>query len=128
MATVRGGDIRQIMIGGREFDPAPEGNVTVILSGFVNENMPTGNGVLHTRQRRKLGGFDALAVSVDPDRGDLEYVQSLADTQAPFSMTVVLPSGLTYSGTNCQVEGEINYNAGEGQMELNIRGLVVEKI
>jgi hypothetical protein len=128
MSIVRGGDIRQIMIGGREFDPAPEGAVKIILSGFVNENRPTGNGRLHTKQTRKLGGFDDLAISVDPERGDIEYLQGLANGQEAFSASISLPSGVIYSGTGCQIEGELNYDSGDGQVELAIRGTVVEQI
>lgn len=126
MATVRGGDITQLMIGGREFDPAPEGNVTYRTAGWSNESSPTGNGGVHTVQRRKLGGFDALPLSVDPSRGDVEYLQGLIDDGEPVPVSMVF-AGYTYSG-NLTIQGELDPNTGDGQVEVTALGKTFEKI
>lgn len=124
---VRAGDIRSFTVDGREFDPAPETNVTIILSGFNNESAPTGNGKAHTTRRRKLGGIDGMSVSLDNSAQDLEFVQAIADEGDPVTVTLTLADGVTYSG-QLATEGEINPNMGEGTLELSMRGTTFEQI
>lgn len=124
---VRAGDIRQFTIQGREFDPAPETDVTIILAGFNNESQPTGNGQLHTTQRRKLGGFDGMTVSLDNSRQDLEFIQRIGDEGAEVPVTLTLADGITYAG-QLTLEGELQPNMGEGTVEIGMRGKVFEQI
>jgi hypothetical protein len=124
--TVRGSDIRQMMIAGREFDVAPESNVTYRLSGFSNESNPTGNGGMHTVQRRKLGGFESLPLSVDPSRGDIEFLQDKADAGEPVAMSMTT-AGATYAGS-LTIQGAIDPNTGDGQVEISALGPKFEQI
>lgn len=124
--TVRGSDIRQMMIGGREFDVAPESNVTYRLSGFSNESSPTGNGGMHTVQRRKLGGFESLPLSVDATRGDVEYLQDLADAGEPVACSMAVANA-TYAGA-LTIQGAIDPNTGDGQVEISALGSRFEQI
>lgn len=126
MATVRASDITQLMIGGREFDPAPETNVTYRLAGWSNESSPTGNGGMHTVQRRKLGGFESLTLSVDPSRQDIEFLQEKIDAGEPVPMSFAF-AGYTYSG-NLTIQGELDPNTGDGQVEIAALGPKFEKI
>ncbi len=127
MATVRGGDIIQVMLFGREFDVAADSNVTYRLSGRQNESTPTGNGGMHTTQRQKLGGFDSLPISVDPSRGDVEFLQEKANAGEPGPCSMTLINGITYSG-NLTIQGEIDPNTGDGQVEISALGPKFEKI
>ena len=127
MSVVRGGDITQILVGGREYDPAPESTVTIILSGKTNENRPTGNGKQHTVQNVKLGGFDGLGISIDPVRRDLEELQRVSDARDPVPMSISTASGITYSG-NCMLEGEINNDQQNGTCEIAARGSRFEQL
>lgn len=127
MANVRGGDITQLLIAGREFDPVQDANVTYRLSGFMNENTPTGNGGLHTKRTRKLGGFDALPISVDGSKKDLEFLQDLANEGTPVPMSMTHASGETYAG-DLVIEGELDANTGDGQAEITALGPVFEQI
>ena len=127
MATVRGGDIKQFMLGGREFDIAPEANVTYRLSGYSNESSPTGNGGMHTTQSRKLGGIDAIPLSVQTDRGDVEFLQQIADAGEPVPCTITLINGDAYSG-KLTIQEALDPNTGDGQVEVTIAGPRFEKI
>jgi hypothetical protein len=124
---IRSGDIRQFTIQGREFDPAPSANVTLVLSGLTNENQPTGNGQMHTAQRRKLGGFDGMTLSVDTSKQDYEFIQGIADTGESVPVTLTLADSRTYSG-DLVVEGDLQHNAGDGTLELAMRGKTFEQI
>ena len=127
MANIRGGDITQLLIAGREFDPVEDANVTYRLSGFKNENNPTGNGGIHTKRTRKLGGFDALPISVDTSKKDLEFLQDLADKGAPVPMSMTLASGQIYGG-DLVIEGDTDVNTGDGQIEITAYGQAFEQI
>lgn len=127
MATVRGGDISQLLIGGREFEPVGDANVTYRLSGFSNETTPTGSGGVHTKQTRKLGGFDSLPISIDAEQEDLEYLQDIANSGEPVPMAMTLPSGRTYSG-ELTIQAEVDANTGDGQVEITALGARFEQI
>jgi len=114
------------MIGGREFDPAPETNVTYRLAGWTNESSPTGNGGMHTTQKRKLGGFESLTISVDPSRQDIEFLQEKIDAGEPVPCSMVF-AGYTYAG-NLTIQGELDPNTGDGQVEIAALGPKFEKI
>ena len=127
MANVRGGDITQLTINAREFDVVTDANVTYRTSGWMNESTPTGNGSMHTKRTRKLGGFDSLPIDLDSSRKDLEFLQGLADDADPVTMAMTLASGEIYSG-DLVVEGELDANTGDGQAELTALGPKFEQI
>lgn len=122
MATVRGGDIRQLTIDGREYAPAPQTSVTLIRAGFTNSNAPTGNGGMHTTQTRKLGGFDGLTISINPETQDFAALQAVADHSAPTPVTLTLATGETWMG-ELQVEGDISYSGRDGTLGISMRGV-----
>ncbi|MDC7125777.1 MAG: hypothetical protein PQJ46_09425 [Spirochaetales bacterium] len=127
MATIRGGDIEQLLINGREFDSVAEANVTYRLGGWKNESSPTGNGGMHTKRTRKLGGFDSLPLSVDSENKDLEYIQDLIDDGEPVTISMTKADGITYSG-DLTIEGDLDANTGDGQVEVSALGPTFEQI
>ena len=127
MAKVRGGDITQLILWGRVFEVKVDSNVTYRKGGLVNESEPTGNGNMHTTQRRKLGGFDAVPVSLDGTKQDLEYLQDQYDSGEPGSCSMTLANGITYSG-DLSPEGELDASSGDGQAEVTALGPVFEQI
>jgi hypothetical protein len=123
----RGGHPRQVSINGREYDPAPDSSVTIILSGWTNENLATGNGGIHTNQNRKLGGFDGLTLSISGAESDYEAMQAVANGEELVPVNITLANGDTYSGS-LQIEGDLNFNGGDGTVELAMRGPIFEKL
>jgi hypothetical protein len=125
--AARGGDVRQFLISGREFDPVGGSSPTIILAGYINENLPTGNGKIHTMAKRKLGGFDGGVISLDATRKDQEFIQNLINGQNAFNVSVTLASGKTYSGSG-KIEGDANFNSNDGQFEFAFRSEKFEQI
>jgi hypothetical protein len=125
--NIRAGDIRQVLINSREYDAAPEGTINLILTGFNNESQATGNGNVHTSQRRKLGGFDGLPLSIDDTRRDQESLQEVYNAGLPVPVTITMASGTVYSGSLVG-EGELTANKGDGTLEVNMRGKTFEQI
>ena len=125
--AARGGDVRQYLISGREFDPVGGSSPTIILAGYINENLPTGNGKIHTMAKRKLGGFDGGVISLDATRKDQEFIQNLINGQNAFNVSVTLANGKTYSGSG-KIEGDANFNSNDGQFEFSFRSERFEQI
>jgi len=127
MAKARAGDIRQIIIYDREFDPKVGGAVTYRLAGYENETEATGNGGEHTTQTRKLGGFEAAEISLDPTNGDLEFLQEKANTGEPGNCSMTLVNGTTYAG-NLTLQGAIDAATDSGSAEIAALGAKFEQI
>lgn len=127
MANVRGGDIRNLNINGRDFNVAADSNVTYRLSGFNNTNSANGDGSVHTVQRRKLGGVESLSLSVDAARGDVEFLQTIWNNGIPVPVSMTLASSEVYAGSLVG-EGELNPNTGDGQIEIAMMGERFEKV
>jgi hypothetical protein len=121
MGNIRGGDIQQVLINGRSFDPANEGTMNYRLSGFIPTNLPTGNGKQHTNMRRKLGGFDGLALSIDSERLDVEFLQEIWNSGATVPVQITKSDGVVYDGS-LSGEGELNPNSGDGTLEIAMMG------
>lgn len=125
---VRGGDVRQLTIKSREFDVKGEdANVNIRLSGFMNEKGINGNGTTNTIQRRTLGGFSDCTISIDDERKDLEFLQSIANSGEDVPVNITLASGITYGGS-LGIVGELTKATGDGTLTLEMRGARFEQI
>ena len=125
--NVRGGDIRQLTINGREFGVAAESSVNIQVGGFSNTTALNGNGSLHVTQRRQPGGFTDCNVSIDDTGQELEFLQDLSNSGAAAPVTMTLVSGITYSGS-LAVTGDLMKNTGDGVVTLEMRGSAFDQI
>lgn len=121
MTAVRGGDIRQLTVNGREFGVGKEATVNVDLGGFSNDGGLNGNGTLHINQTRKLAGFSDCPISIDDANQDLEFLQDIQSQGIVVPVTMTLASNVVYSGS-LSVWGEFQKNSGEGSATLEMRG------
>lgn len=128
MSKVRAGDIRQLTINGREFDPAPESSCNVLLGGYANEYSQCGNGEDHIKQSRKGAGITDLSLSVDDSRQDLEFLQEAQDSGESVPVTLTLASGVAYAGSLVVVADELGKSTGEGTVSISLRGKRFEQI
>lgn len=127
MSVIRAGDIRQLTINGREYDPKEGSTPNIKTGGFKNEYSRNGNGTGHVKQNRDSAGVGDLELSIDDSRQDLEALQAVADDGVPVPVTMTLVSGITYSGPLVLV-GEIQKNAAEGSATIELRGERFEQI
>jgi len=128
MPKVRAGDIIQFSWYGRSFDPAGgDGNVNIRTGRASNEAQLNGNGTLHTTQRVRPPGFDSFPVSIDDERGDLEFLQAKADAGEPGPCVMTLTSGKDYVGSLLPI-GDIMKAQGDGTVTLEGRGAKFEAV
>jgi hypothetical protein len=128
MSVIRAGDIRQLTIDGREYDVAPDTSCNVKPGGFKNEVSRNGNGTLHNKQSRTMAGIDAITISVDDTRQDLEGLQEVADTGLAVPVTMTLASGMGYSGSLVLVAEDLGKSTGDGTVEISLLGETFEQI
>jgi hypothetical protein len=125
--AVRGGTPLGLTVNGKTFDIAADANPTVMTGGFENEAAITGNGNLHVNRNRKLAGFEGLDISIDPSRGDFEYLQQLADNGEPVNVVLTLASGKSYGGF-LSVDSTLEYAGGDGTASLSMHGKKFEAL
>jgi hypothetical protein len=126
--NVRAGDLRQVTINGREFDPAPESGCTILPGGFANEHALTGNGKNHVTQKRQKAGINELSVSIDDSREDLEFLKDIADSGESVPVTATLASGMAYSGPLILVAEDLGKDTAEGTATFSLVGEKFEQI
>lgn len=105
MAAI-GGSIEAITLAGRIFPVPADAEVQRKLGGFENEVLANGDGSARIGKTRVPWSLDGLAVEVDDDRGDQEFLQELADAKDFFVIAITLASGAVYSGT-AMIVGEM---------------------
>ena len=128
MGAVNAGDVRQVTIGGREYDPkGGDGKITIDLGGFTNKADPTGNGKVFITQNRKLAGFKDLEILADDEKKDLEALQAIQSAATPVAVTITMISGKVYSG-QLAIIGDLQKDYSGGTVSLEMRGAKFEQI
>jgi hypothetical protein len=124
---IRGGDVRQFKLGGRELTVAPEAEMELTLPGYQGEYKPAGNGEMGGVGKRVLGALDGIKVTCKNENKDLEYICGIRDTLDTTAMTLTLIDGVTYSGA-MGIEGEVKMGTGDGSATFALRGEKLEQI
>lgn len=127
MATIRGGDIRGLSIGGRSFQVITESAFEITPSGKANEFKPTGGGSMVGTQKRVLGAINGIEVSIDNELGDYEYLAQVRDDGEPVACTLDLADGSAWAGS-LGIEGDLLYKTDTGTATLSMRGPTLEQI
>lgn len=120
MAAI-GGPIEAIALDGRNFAVAEDAESNRKLGGFENEVQANGDGTARLIKTRVAFLIDGLAIEVDDDRGDHEFVQELANRNGFFPIAVTYASGETYQGT-AQIVGEIQANSKNATAAISLSG------
>ena len=121
MAQTVGGSIQSVTLAGRIFPVAADVESDRKLGGFENEFMPNGDGsgrIVKTRTGWSLG---TIAVEVNDDREDQEFLQELIDSPDFFPVAVTYVTDATYQGQG-QITGELNTASKEAKAEITLQG------
>lgn len=107
MAT--GGSIESVTINGRIFAVAADVEVQRKLGGFENEVQANGDGTARNVKTRVPWALSGLAVEVDDNRGDHEFLQDLSDRSAYVPVAITYASGVVYQGRG-SIVGELQFS------------------
>jgi hypothetical protein len=94
-----GGSIQSLTIRGRIFPVASDAEANKKLGGFENEVQANGDGTARKIMTRVPWSIDGLQVEINDDRGDLEFLQEIADSFDFVSIEMEHANGVVYAGT-----------------------------
>jgi len=116
-----GGSIEEVSIDGRGFSVASDSDSQRKNGGFENDVEANGNGTVRQIKTRVPFKIDGLALNVDDDNGDHEYLQSKADGNGLFTLSVTYASGAVYQGL-AQITGELQFSSQKTTASVTFMG------
>ena len=116
-----GGSIENISINNRLFPVAADGDVTRELGGYNNEVQPNGDGSSRKIMTRVTWRLDGVQLEIDNIRGDLEFLQGIADSQDWVPILIEYVDGTSYQGRGT-IEGEVTGTSQNATGTMNFKG------
>lgn len=107
------GSIRKLTIGGVTFDVMADTNVTVNLSPFETEGMPT-SGETMFKMTFRTPTMEAIALAADSE--EAESLRAVAELQINSTMSMELADASTWKGSG-RINFE-NYETEEGRANI----------
>ena len=100
-----GGPIRELNLNGRDFTVAQDSEGNRRLGGDQNTIEMDGDGVNFRIVKEVVSWQEGpFAVTCDDERGDLEFLQELANRSDPFSITITYWDRTIYQATGTIVD------------------------
>jgi hypothetical protein len=121
MGTPVGGSILSVTIAGRVFAAAADAEANMKLGGFENEVQANGDGGARIVKTRVVPSIGELPLSIDPDAGDQEFLQNIADGKEFVPIVVTFASGKAYEGEGI-VSGEFQSSSQSATAPVTIMG------
>jgi hypothetical protein len=97
MAAV-GGSIESVAVKGRLFPVAADADGNRKLGGFEAEVQANGDGTARIVVTRVPWQMDGLALEINDDRGDQEFLQDIVDAKKFVPLEFTFASGVTFRG------------------------------
>jgi len=116
-----GGSIESVSIDGRLFPVAADAAPNRNLGGFKNEVASNGNGTARLLKTRVPWMIDGIALEIDDDRSDQEFLKKIADGNEFVDMTITFASGHTYQGSG-QIVDDINFDSSKATADVKLSG------
>ena len=119
MAT--GGSIEGVTLFGAPFSCPADNDATIILGGAVNEVQANGDGSARLIKIRGPWKVTGLQLAVNNLTEDHAFLQSLADGNTFFPVTIRLASQKVYKGVG-QIVGEVGQSTNGTVVSLELAG------
>lgn len=116
-----GGSIESVTLDGRNFAVAADAEAQRKLGGFENEVQANGDGTARLIKTRVPLSISGLTIEIDDDRGDHEFLQSLADRNDFFPIAITYASGAIYQGS-AMITGEMQVSSQNQTAALSLTG------
>ncbi len=117
-----GGSIESVSLDGRQFAVAADADSQRKVGGFENEVQANGDGTARLIKTRVPWGASDLALDIDDDAGDHEFLQELADRNGLFPITVTYASGAIWQGSG-QIVGEVQVSSTNATASVGLQGV-----
>jgi len=116
-----GGSIESVEIRGRTFAVAADADAKVVLGGWKKEIKINGNGTRRVVKTRVPWSISGVVISLDPEKGDHEFLQDTADGSEDVPVTITYASGDTYQGKGTLVD-DLEGSTMESTAEVKMSG------
>lgn len=116
-----GGSIRRLSVKGRNFSVVGDADANMVLGGFTNTITANGDGTTQISQKRVPGALTDVEISLDNVRGDLEFLQDLANNGEVFPLYVEYSDGTAYSA-RVQIEGDLSRSSMDAKATVGFKG------
>ena len=120
MAAV-GGSIEDITIDGRSFPVPADQAANLKTGGFESDVQANGNGSGRKIVTRIPWSISDLAVEIDHDRADLEFLQERAKEPGFVACTITFASEATWEGDGT-VTGEVQFDSQTSTATIALMG------
>lgn len=94
-----GGPVASVNLDGRSFSVAADADAQRELGGFIAEYQPNGDGTARRILEARPWKYGGLALSIDDDQGDSEFLQDLRNRKEDIAIAITHASGAVYQGT-----------------------------
>lgn len=116
-----GGSIESVTLDGRTFSVAADSDSGRQLGGFTGEVQANGDSTARFIKTRMPWRLDGMAISIDDQNDDQEFLQELSDRLAFFPITVTFVDGSIYQGSGGIVD-EISFSSQASTMPTSLSG------
>src|ERR1700733_11815216 len=93
-----GGSILAVSIAGNDFAVAADADAKLRLGGVKNTARKFGNGTTAFTQETESWSLSDIELAIDASRGQIQFLQSVANQGDPFPCTITLIDETVYSG------------------------------
>lgn len=118
------GSVEEITFAGRTFNVPADADFNIKIGGFENEVLPNGNGTLRLKKVRVASALSGGSLEIDPERGDLVWLQERANSKIFEVTTIKLVGGTVYQG-EMQITGEFQLATQDNQVPCSFNGTVL---
>lgn len=122
MGAAVGGSVESIAIAGRIFSVAADADANRDLGGFENAVESNGDGTARLLKTRKPWAMGGLALEINDDRGDQEFLQQEIGGAHDFvEMEFTFASGVTFRGRG-MVTDKIEMSSAKATAPISFSG------
>lgn len=116
-----GGSIESISIRGRLIPVTADADAKLKIGGFETETQANGDGTVRPVKTRVPWSLTDVVIGVDDDRGDMEFLQDIADGTEDVPIVITLVTGVSWQGSG-RVTGELSRSTMAGTSTLSLSG------
>lgn len=108
-------------VGGRRFPVAADAEAQRVIGGWENEVQANGDASARIIKTRKPLMLEGVALQIDDDRGDQEYLQDKAAESEFFTIAIEYASGAIYQA-RATIVGELKASSQNATMPVSFSG------
>lgn len=119
--TAVAGSMESVVLDGRSFSVTADADSQRKMGGWENDVQANGDGTVRLIKTRVPFSISDLALVIDDERGDAEFLSALQARNELFPVTASYASGATFQGTGA-VTGEVTTSSQNQTASVSLMG------